>query len=96
MLDQKSNSAVASVAGSAAVTAVEQPQSPPKKKRLNLDLSADAHELLQRLADESGKNMVEVLRTGLAVYGIAHDERKKGRKLAVVQDDQIVKELVIP
>lgn len=68
----------------------------PKKKRLNLDLSADAHELLQRLADESGKNMVEVLRTGLAVYGIAHDERKKGRKLAVVQDDRIIKELVIP
>ena len=68
----------------------------PKKKRLNLDLSADAHELLQRLADESGKNMVEVLRTGLAIYGIAHDERKKGRKLAVVQDDRIIKELVIP
>ena len=68
----------------------------PKKKRLNLDLSAEAHELLQRLADESGKNMVEVLRTGLAVYGIAHDERKKGRKLAVVEDDRIIKELVIP
>jgi len=67
-----------------------------KKKRLNLDLSADAYELLQRLAEESGKNMVEVLRTGLAVYGIAHDERKKGRKLAVVQDDRIIKELVIP
>jgi hypothetical protein len=68
----------------------------PKKKRLNLDLSTEAHELLQRLADESGKNMVEVLRTGLAVYGIAHDERKKGRKLAVVEDDRIIKELVIP
>jgi hypothetical protein len=75
---------------------VAEPPVVPKKKRLNLDLSADAHELLQRLADESGKNMVEVLRTGLAVYGIAHDERKKGRKLAVVQDDRIIKELVIP
>ncbi len=83
-------------APAATLPMAEPAASPPKKKRLNLDLSADAHELLLRLADESGKNMVEVLRTGLAVYGIAHDERKKGRKLAVVQDDQIVKELVIP
>ena len=90
MLDQKSVTAAALHVAEPPVAAT------PKKKRLNLDLSADAHELLQRLADESGKNMVEVLRTGLAVYGIAHDERKKGRKLAVVQDDQIVKELVIP
>ena len=79
------------------VPAVEPPVAiVPKKKRLNLDLSTEAHELLQRWADESGKNMVEVLRTGLAVYGIAHDERKKGRKLAVVEDDRIIKELVIP
>jgi hypothetical protein len=69
---------------------------PPKKKRLNLDLSAEAYELLQRLADESGKNMVEVLRTGLALYGIAHDERRKGRSLGVVADEKVIKEIVIP
>ncbi|MFM7423540.1 MAG: hypothetical protein ACKO7W_00820 [Elainella sp.] len=69
---------------------------PPKKKRLNLDLSAEAYELLQRLADESGKNMVEVLRTGLALYGIAHDERRKGRSLGVVSDEKVIKEIVIP
>jgi hypothetical protein len=67
-----------------------------KRKRLNLDLSPDAYDLLQKLADESGKNMADVLRTGLALYGIAQDERKKGRSLGVVNDDKVVKEIVIP
>ncbi|PZU99366.1 MAG: hypothetical protein DCE90_02310 [Pseudanabaena sp.] len=66
------------------------------RKRLNLDLSLEAYELLQRLAEESGKNMTEVLRTGLALYGIAQDEKQKGRSLGVVKDDQVVKELVLP
>jgi hypothetical protein len=65
-----------------------------KRKRLNLDLTPEAYELLQRLAEESGKNMAEVLRTGLALYGIAQDEKKKGRSLAVVQDEKVVKEIV--
>lgn len=65
-----------------------------KRKRLNLDLTPEAYDLLQRLAEESGKNMAEILRTGLALYGIAQDEKKKGRSLAIVQDDRIVKEIV--
>ena len=66
------------------------------RKRLNLDLSPDAYEMLQKLAEESGKNMAEVLRTGLALYGIAQDEKQKGRSLGVVKGDQVVKELVLP
>jgi len=66
------------------------------RKRLNLDLSPEAYDLLQKLAEESGKNMAEVLRTGLALYGIAQDEKQKGRSLGVVKDDQVVKELVLP
>lgn len=66
------------------------------RKRLNLDLTPEAYELLQKLATESGKNMAEVLRTGLALYGIVNDEKKKGRSLAVVEDDQVKKEIIIP
>ena len=66
------------------------------RKRLNLDLSPESYEMLQKLAEESGKNMAEVLRTGLALYGIAQDEKQKGRSLGVVKDDQVVKELVLP
>lgn len=66
-----------------------------QRKRLNLDLSPDAYELLQKLADESGKNMADVLRTGLALYGIAAEEKEKGRSLAVAQDDKVIKEILV-
>lgn len=64
------------------------------KKRLNLELTPEAYELLQKLADESGKNMADVLRTGLALYGISREEEQKGRSLAVVEDDKVVKQIV--
>lgn len=66
------------------------------KKRLNLDLTPEAYKTLQRLADESGKNMADVLRTGLAIYAISQEEGKKGRALAVVEDDKVVKQIIIP
>lgn len=66
------------------------------RKRLNLDLTPEAYELLQRLADESGKNMAEVLRTGLALYGVAWDEKNEGNKLAIAKDGKIEKEIIIP
>ncbi len=68
---------------------------PKAKKRLNLDLTPEAYALLQKLSNESGKNMADVLRTGLALYGIAQEEEQKGRNLAVVdENDKIVKQIV--
>jgi hypothetical protein len=67
---------------------------PAKRKRLNLDLTPEAYDLLQKLAEESGKNMADVLRTGLALYGIAQEESKKGRSLGIVEDDKVIKEIV--
>lgn len=64
------------------------------KKRLNLELTEENYELLQKLADESGKNMADVLRTGLALYGLAQEEEQKGRNLAVVKDDKVLKQIV--
>jgi hypothetical protein len=69
-------------------------RSTAKKKRLNLDLTPEAYDLLQKLAEESGKNMADVLRTGLALYGIAQEESKKGRSLGVVENERVVKEIV--
>ena len=66
-----------------------------QRKRLNLDLNPDAYELLQKLSDESGKNMAEVLRTGLAIYGIAQEEGAKGRDLAIVEDEKVVKQILV-
>ena len=78
-------------------TSKSSPQSSARpRKRLNLDLTPEAYELLQRLADESGKNMAEVLRTGLALYGVAWDEKNEGNKLAIAKDGKIEKEIIIP
>jgi len=65
------------------------------KKRLNLDLTVEAYTLLQKIADESGKNMADILRTGLALYGIAQQEGKQGRSLAIVEGDEVKKEIVL-
>ncbi|MEM9274521.1 MAG: hypothetical protein AAGA80_16370 [Cyanobacteria bacterium P01_F01_bin.143] len=69
--------------------------SKPKKKRLNLELSPEAYDLLQELADTSGKKMADVLRTGLALYGIAETAKKEGRSIGVVEDDKVVKEILM-
>ena len=72
------------------------PTSDKSRKRLNIDLSPEAYELLQQIVDESGKSMAEVLRTGLALYGIAQEERKQGGKLTISdKDNNVKKELVI-
>ena len=67
----------------------------PKKKRLNLELSPQAYDLLQELANASGKKMADVLRTGLALYGIAEQAKAEGRSLGVIEGDKVVKEILM-
>ncbi len=68
----------------------------PKRKRLNLDLSNADYEILQKISDESDKNMSEILRTALAIYNVAQEEKKKGRYLAIVENDEIKKIIISP
>jgi hypothetical protein len=42
-------------------------------RRLHLDLSVEAYQLLQQLANESETNLAEVWRTGLALYPMLKD-----------------------
>jgi len=66
-----------------------------QKKRLNLDLTPEAYELLQKLSEESGKNMADILRTGLALYGITKEEEQKGRNVAIVdENDKVIKQII--
>jgi hypothetical protein len=65
------------------------------RKRLNLDLSSTAHDQLQTLSEETGKNMAEVLRTGLALYSMAHEASKKGQSLGIIEGDKVVQAIVI-
>jgi hypothetical protein len=54
------------------------------RRRLNLDLTPEAYVLLQKLAEAAGKNMTEVLRTGLVLYGPVQAEAKPDCSLGVV------------
>ena len=66
-----------------------------QKKRLNLDLTPEAYSLLQKLSEESGKNMADVLRSGLALYGFAKEEEQKGRNVAIVdEEEKVIKQIV--
>ncbi|MEO1095363.1 MAG: ribbon-helix-helix domain-containing protein [Cyanobacteria bacterium J06638_28] len=67
-----------------------------KKKRLNLELSDEAYEQLEKLAEASGKNKAEILRTGLALYGLLEEEKEKGRNLGIIDDEQVVTKIFIP
>lgn len=72
------------------------PESTSKRKRLNLDLAPAAHNLLQELSEESGRSMTDILRTGLALVGIAQEEAKRGRSLGIIEGDKVIREIVLP
>jgi Ribbon-helix-helix protein, copG family len=74
-------------------TKAKSPDRTPRK-RLNLDLTPDSYALLQKLADDSGRSMSDVLRIGLALYSIADEEAQKGRSLGVIKDKEVIKEIV--
>jgi hypothetical protein len=76
-------------------SAIEDTTKVATRKRINLDLPSSAHEDLLRLTGETGKNMAEVLRIGLSLYLAAHQARKKGQSLGIVQGDRVIKEIVI-
>jgi predicted metalloenzyme YecM len=67
----------------------------PQRKRLNLDLALPAFELLQKLCKATDKNMAEVLRTGLALYGIAYEAQINGKSIGIIEKDKVVKEIII-
>ena len=66
-----------------------------KRKRLNLELSDQAYRLLKQLADASDKRMADVLRSGLALYGIAEEAKARGQKLCVVEEGKVTQEIVM-
>jgi hypothetical protein len=65
------------------------------RKRLNLDLPMGSYEQLLELSQETGKNISEILRIGLAISLKANEANKKGQSLGIVQGDKVVKEIII-
>lgn len=63
--------------------------------RLNLQVSPEISELVERIADETGSNRGEVIRRALALMKVAHDARQRGKRLGLVTDpDKLETEIV--
>lgn len=67
-----------------------------KVKRLNINLPEKTFNELDRLADESGRSMTELIRLAIGLVQVAIDEERHGRKLAVVEPNgKLLKEIVL-
>ena len=65
------------------------------KVRLNLQLSQELTQALDTIAGETGTNRTDVLRQALALMKVAHEGRRKGRHLGLVEDaDKLDTEIV--
>ena len=66
-----------------------------EKVRMNLQVSAEINDLLEKIADETGSNRSEVIRRALALMKVAHDARQRGKRLGLVSDpDKLETEIV--
>ena len=57
-----------------------------EKVRMNLQVSAELNELLERIASDTGSNRSEVIRQALALMKVAHEAKKKGKHIGLVSD----------
>lgn len=66
-----------------------------KTVRMNLQVSTEINDLLEKIADETGSNRSEVIRRALALMKVAHDARQRGKRLGLVADpDKLDTEIV--
>jgi predicted transcriptional regulator len=56
--------------------------------RLTLDLSNEIDERLTSIASSNHISKAEVMRKAFALLAIADDEKKKGRSLGIISEDQ--------
>jgi metal-responsive CopG/Arc/MetJ family transcriptional regulator len=56
------------------------------KIRMNLQVSAELSDVLDKIAGETGTNRSDVIRQALALMKVAHEAKQKGKKLGLVTD----------
>ena len=60
---------------------------PTPTKRVNLNLAMKSYEDLERLAQQTGRTMTDIVWFGLALVKLYLEETTKGRKLIIASDD---------
>ncbi len=67
------------------------------KNRINLNLSASARAEVDRMAEETGSSITELVRLALSLLKVIMEEKRKGNKLIVTSSDGTPQmQLVIP
>lgn len=66
-----------------------------EKVRMNLQLSAELSAMVENIADDTGTNRSDVIRQALALMKVAHEAKKKGKRLGLTSNpDQLETEIV--
>jgi hypothetical protein len=66
-------------------------------RRLNVNLPSKVADDLEKLANDSGRSMTEIVRTALGLVKIAQEVTDKDQKLIVTNSDgKPLKEIVLP
>jgi hypothetical protein len=56
------------------------------KVRLNLQVSTELNRVLEQLSEDTGSSRSDVIRQALALMKVAHEGKKEGRHLGLVED----------
>lgn len=68
----------------------------PQPRRLNINLPAKTYAELEKLAEESGRTMTELVRVAIGLVQVAIQEEGHEHKLAVIdRNGKLVKELIL-
>jgi predicted transcriptional regulator len=63
--------------------------------RLTIEVTDELNERLDRLADELGGSKAEVFRKAIALVDVALDAKRRGRQVAILDDEQRVVATVV-
>lgn len=58
------------------------------KVRLNLQVSAELNQMLESIAEDTGTQRTDVIRQALALMKVAHEAKRKGKRIGLVSDPE--------
>lgn len=57
-----------------------------EKIRMNLQVSAELNDVIDKIADDTGSSKSDVIRQALALMKVAHEAKQNGKRLGIVSD----------
>lgn len=66
-----------------------------EKVKLSLQVSAELNRILENMAAETGVTKSDVLRKALTLMEVAHEAKKKGKKIGISDKDAVLETEII-